>query len=81
MGLGQNGVVLSVFESKRRRIGFTIFCLKFSLFQNDVVLALSKKIKSKMKRRRFVSGRNETTSFHMTVSPGNGGGGGGGGVE
>ena len=38
------------------------------LLQNDVVLALIKN-KIKRKRRRFVSGRNETTSFHMAVSP------------
>ena len=49
MGLGQNGVVLSFFEPKRRRFGSAIFFfLKFRLYQNDVVLD-----KTASKRRCF----------------------------
>ena len=48
MGFGQNNVVLSYLEPKRRRFGPTNFFFKFCLYQNDAVLD-----KTAAKRRRF----------------------------
>ena len=72
MGLGQNGVVLSFFEPKRRRFGFANFFLKLCLYQNDVVLD---KTASKQRRfgaafkypkqRRFAVVMSKTTSFWL----------------
>ena len=48
MGLGQNGVVLALFEPKGRRFGSAFFFLEFYLYQDDVILD-----KTGPKRRRF----------------------------
>ena len=55
MGLGQNGVVLALFEPKGRRFGSAFFFfLEFCLYQNDAFL--DKRfgyVKASSKRRRF----------------------------
>ena len=71
MGLGQNGVVLSFFEPKRRRVGTAFFfnsaCTKMASFwkkmlQNDVVLQ-----QFCSKRRRFAAVLFKTTSFWLVL--------------
>ena len=67
----QNDVILDKIEPKRRRFGAAFKYLKRRRFgQNGVVLRHFEpylKINKKSKRRRFVSGRNETTSFRMAA--------------
>ena len=94
MGLGQNGVVLALFEPKGRRFGSAFFFFgilpipkrRFLDKRFGYVKASSKRRrfgpeipkrrrfviylkKKKIKRRRFISSRDKTTSFRQPPCP------------